>query len=91
MIFSKASQASVMVTGLGQAARRSFAFDLRSRKTSSACHEHQQVMSERIFRVKSEARVQCGTHLWFASVSRVPLPSSLVELVELLVGKLLLR
>ena len=31
--FSKASQASVMVTGLGQAARRSFAFDLRSRKT----------------------------------------------------------
>ena len=89
MIFSKASRASVMVTGLGQAARRSFAFDLRSRKTSSACHEHQQVMSERIFRVKFEARVHCSYHLGFASVSRVPLPASPVELVELHVGNFL--
>ena len=43
-------------------------------------------MSDRIFRVKSEARVQCATHLWFASVSSVPLPALLVQVVEMLVG-----
>ena len=46
-------------------------------------------MSDRIFRVKSEARVQCATHLGFASVSRVPLPALLVQVVEMLVGNLL--